>query len=217
MSVMIAMMTGATLGAASGFHCAAMCGPLVATVCTRERSVDPGAALSYVTGRTVGYAMIGALAASLGGPLTGTWSGAVRLVAGLLAAVALMRQGWKLLRTPPRAGLVQLQTRRPSRWRASFLGLATAAFPCGALIAAVLAAVALGGARDGALAMATFSIASAPLLLSPSWLGASIGRRLGARALRYAGAALILAAVGIATMSAIVALTPAKPACCRHG
>jgi sulfite exporter TauE/SafE len=53
-----------------------------------------------------------------------------------------------------------------------FLGL----LPCGLLYSAVIAAVARGGALDGALALATFGLGTAPALLGVSLADELIGR-----------------------------------------
>src|SRR5688572_24576111 len=55
---------GALTGLASSLHCAAMCGPLAASICSRRSART--SLLRYQLGRLVGYGAAGALAGGLG-------------------------------------------------------------------------------------------------------------------------------------------------------
>jgi sulfite exporter TauE/SafE len=230
MNVPAALLAGAGLGLASTLHCAAMCGPLVGASCTRPdaRGVDPTRAGAYVGARAFGYGIGGALAGALGAPIAGSWQTPVRLLAALAAAVVIARAGLALLRaSAPRLAtlgvggsaprLATLGVGRPRRraFPPALLGLATAVFPCGALLGALLLASTTGSALSGALAMIAFSIASLPGLLGAVLGVASLAGQLGR--VRVVAGALLLALAGITVVEATMAAIPGKQphACCR--
>lgn len=173
-----------TLGLLGGFgHCVGMCSPFVLFVSRRYAPPEGGrraafvAQLWYTLGRILTYVALGALAGALGGvvQLAGALLGlqrAASVVAGatlvLWALVALadivpgLAGGGKLFARV--AGV--LKGRVPSH---PFpLGLFLGLLPCGLLYSAVLAAVARGGALDGAAALALFGLGTAPALLGVS-------------------------------------------------
>ncbi len=182
-----------TLGLLGGFgHCVGMCSPFVLFVSRRYVSPDAGGAgadpaavrraafsaqLWYTLGRILTYVALGALAGALGGvvQLAGALLGlqrAASVVAGaalVLWALAALSDlvpglggGGKLFGRVAGA----LGGRVPGHPFATglFLGL----LPCGLLYSAVLAAVARGGALDGAAALALFGLGTAPALLGIS-------------------------------------------------
>jgi len=182
-----------TLGLLGGFgHCVGMCSPFVLFVSRRYAAPDAGRAaafraqLWYTLGRVVTYVLLGALAGALGGvvEMAGSLLGlqrAASVVAGaalvLWALVALsdlvpgLDSGGKLFGRVAGA----LKGRVPGHPFATglFLGL----LPCGLLYSAVLAAVARGGALDGALALALFGLGTAPALLGLSLADELLARR----------------------------------------
>jgi hypothetical protein len=87
------------------------------------------------------------------------------LVPGLDASTALFARFWRW--NPASAGLLaRLKGRVPGH--PLLVGLFLGLLPCGLLYSAVIAAVARGGALDGALAVALFGIGTAPALLGVS-------------------------------------------------
>jgi uncharacterized protein len=235
-SVWLALGTALALGAASGAHCAAMCGPLAAVGCAWEGRVSGRRAAGYLGGRGLGYAALGALAGGVGAPFAAGAAGAgVRLgVAVLVAAVLVGRaaswlwparaaraKGAVLLRlgrgpAGPPAGPGLLARVLPLLPRRGVgMGLATAVFPCGALLGGVLAAAASGSAALGAAMMAVFALGSAPLLLLPALLGARLGPRLREGWPRRASALALLAVAAWMVTPPLLALTrPETKACC---
>lgn len=173
-----------TLGLIGGFgHCIGMCSPFVLFVSRRYSAPGSGrgaafvAQLWYTAGRILTYVALGALAGALGGvvQLAGALLGlqrAASVVAGaalaLWALAALsdlvpgFSAGGKLFGRVAGA----LKGRVPDHPFATglFLGL----LPCGLLYSAVLAAVARGGALEGAAALALFGLGTAPALLGIS-------------------------------------------------
>jgi sulfite exporter TauE/SafE len=209
MSLVTVLVASAGLGLASSFHCAAMCGPLVVASCGRDR----GRATTYAVARLTGYSIIGAIAGALAAPIAGSWQAPVRILAAAVAAFVIARAGLRLLRPAP--DLVQLKTRAPKRraFPPALLGLATAVFPCGALLSGVVVAAGSGGALAGALSMLTFALASFPGLLVALVGASSLARRIG-HVRRLAGVAL-LAVAGLTMVEAAYAVRP-NHSCCHH-
>jgi uncharacterized protein len=173
-----------TLGLVGGFgHCVGMCSPFVLFVSRRYAPPHGGrvAALAaqgwYTAGRVATYSALGAAAGALGGvvELAGTLLGiqrAASVVAGgalvIWALVALS----DLVPGPGGGGRLfarvagALKGRIPGHPFATglFLGL----LPCGLLYSALIAAVARGGAIEGASGLAVFGLGTAPALLGVS-------------------------------------------------
>jgi len=209
MSLVTVVLAGAGLGLASSFHCAAMCGPLVVASCGHDRN----RASTYAVARVTGYTIVGAIAGALGAPIAGSWQAPVRIVAAALAAFVIARAGIRLLRPAPE--LVQLRTRAPKRraFPPALLGLATAVFPCGALLSALIIAAGSGGSINGAASMLTFALASFPGLLVALVGASKLAARIG-RVRRIAGVALI-AVAGLTVVEAAYAVRP-NHSCCHR-
>lgn len=228
MSLLVALGTAAALGASSGAHCAAMCGPLAAVGCSREGHIDGRRSAGYLGGRALGYAAAGGLAGGLGAPLAAGSAGtALRMGIALIVAIVLIYRALAFLRPAAAARLVTLgkKPKGPGLLdrlvpllprRGLGLGLATAVFPCGALWGALLAASASGSPAMGALMMTVFALASVPLLMLPALLGARIGVHLQeGRARKLAALALVAAAVWVVVPPALAMMQPASPSCCH--
>ena len=211
MSLVTVLVASAGLGLASSFHCAAMCGPLVVASCGRDR----GRATNYAVARLTGYAIVGAIVGALGAPIAGRWQAPIRIAAAALAAFVIARAGVRLLRPQASPELVTLRTRAPKRraFPPALLGLATAVFPCGALLSALVVAAGSGGSIGGAASMLIFALASLPGLLVALVGASSIARRIG-HVRRVAGVALI-AVAGLTVVEAAYAVRP-NHSCCHH-
>ena len=70
-----------------------------------------------------------------------------------------------------------LVLRDPRGWRGYALGVALGFLPCGLLYGALAAAAGAGGPARGALAMAAFTLGTAPALIGVGWVGAFFARR----------------------------------------
>ncbi len=173
-----------TLGLLGGFgHCVGMCSPFVLFVSRRYVPAGGGrravvAAQGWYTGgRVVTYAVLGAVAGALGGvvELAGGLLG-VQRVASIVAGAALVV--WAVVALSdlaPRlesggavfsrvAGLLKGRVPGHPFVTGLFLGL----LPCGLLYSALIAAVARGGALEGAAALMVFGLGTAPALLGLS-------------------------------------------------
>jgi sulfite exporter TauE/SafE len=163
---------GAVTGLASSVHCAAMCGPLAASVCARRPSRT--SLIRYQLGRTIGYAAAGAVAGGVGhvvqlSTLT-SWLGYALPAMTVLALLALARRilgGNRPPLTPLRkaaepkrsslfAWLVRVAPRDPS-----VIGALTAFLPCAALGAGLLLAATTQSRGAGAVLMVGFAASSA--------------------------------------------------------
>lgn len=203
-----ALLAAAGVGFASSFHCATMCGPLVSASCSQHLRRDT---LQYAIARVIGYTLVGAVAAALAAPVTGSFQVPLRIAAAALTAFVIARAGVRMLRPAPERGLVRLRTRRVrlSPWA---LGLLTSLFPCGALLSGLLIATSTGNAIAGALSMAVFALASTPGLLLSVMGATSIARRF-ANARRFAGVGLLALAAVTLVQAAMIA-RPTRHSCC---
>lgn len=173
-----------TLGLLGGLgHCVGMCSPFVLFVSRRyvpEGQGRPGAFAAqawYTAGRVTMYSVLGAVAGALGGvfQLAGALLG-VQRAASILAGFVLVV--WALAAlvdlVPGFRGGGRLFSKVASAVRGRVpghpfgLGLFLGLLPCGLLYSALIAAVARGGALQGALALALFGVGTAPALLGVS-------------------------------------------------
>lgn len=181
----------------SAGHCLGMCGPLVcAASLPAEREPEPaavaGSIAAYHAGRIASYATIGLVLGSLSGLLPAetnaiAWQAAL----SLLAAFALVWVGLGLLGIFPVAssGCSGTLARTVVRFfgglagdragvRKFGLGVANGLLPCGPVYTVAIAALASGGAWNGALAMVVFGAGTVPLLVALTcgwrWIGARL-------------------------------------------
>ncbi|MDF1485337.1 sulfite exporter TauE/SafE family protein [Ramlibacter sp. H39-3-26] len=182
--------TAFLMGLAGGVHCAAMCGAPCAGV---SRFPAAGAAAwrrmaCFQAGRAVGYAALGALAAT-----------AVQGLAWVSAQTGALRPLWTLMHVAVLAWglLLVLRARQPAwvdqagqrLWRRLqpwiqapggifATGALWALMPCGLLYSALLVASLGGDAVGGAVAMALFAAGSGLWLCAGPWLWTRLRSRL---------------------------------------
>lgn len=173
-----------TLGLLGGFgHCVGMCSPFVLFVSRRYAPAGGGrtAVLAaqgwYTAGRVITYAVLGGVAGALGGvvQMAGTLVGLQRAASTVAGAVLVLWALAALSDVVPRLdtggslfGRVAgaFKGRVPGHPLAA--GLLLGLLPCGLLYSALIAAVARGGAAQGASALALFGVGTAPALLGVS-------------------------------------------------
>jgi len=195
------------LGLAGIVHCAAMC----AAPCAAATGPGLGAQLAFLGGRTLGYAMAGALSAAAVEAL-GSWAQLaqalqplrVLMYAGLVSlglwvlwqgripAPVVLRPGNVLAANGPALPAGWARMAGPAR--GATIGTAWVMWPCGLLHSALALAALTGRPQAGALAMTAFALASAPGLWGLPWLWRRLPRALLTRAsaARAAGALLAL-------------------------
>lgn len=220
----------AGLGFAGSLHCAGMCGPLA--LLARSDSQPRATATIYVVGKALGYATLGALAASALDGTSQGWLAPLRIVA-LLGAAALLAgtAAAQLQSIWPRVGgrlstFAALESRAAralaplargarslaGRERALVVGALNALLPCG-LSWGAIALAAPSGSGHAPLAMAAFGLATAPALITSGWLLARL-RGLGPRAAACVTAAAALCGSLVAARGAWSAAREQPPACC---
>ena len=211
------ILAGLAMGVASSPHCVVMCGAPCAALTQGSKRNASG----FHLGRVLGYAAGGALAASSVMAL-GAWTQASPALRPLwtllhLAFLALglwwlatgrQPDGWQRDRAVDlsRAAHIKLPVSKHGQaLRASAVGLAWVAWPCGALQAALLLSALASSAATGAMTMAAFAVASAPALALAPWAWGRWARwraergsdasaqAMSAVAYRVAGASLVLA------------------------
>lgn len=164
-------------------HCVGMCAPFVMVV-SRQYVVPTGrhaamaAQLWYTAGRIVTYAMLGAMAASIGHVLdrAGAFMGIQRVAAAMAGAALVL---WALATLLDRGGrganggALFARVARGLKGRLPphplLIGLFLGLLPCGLLYSAVIAAAPRGGPLEGATALAVFGAGTAPAMLGLSF------------------------------------------------
>lgn len=208
-----ALLLAATTGLLGGFgHCAAMCGPLVASLglAGPERGLRralAGQAL-YHGGRVTTYACVGGVMG-----LTGSFVNVAGRLAGLQDAVAVGAGLLMVLMGLGAAGLVPAARRVEARLAARVsgavraalgaggagrwyaLGLALGFLPCGLSYSAFVGAAATGGLPQGFLFALAFALGTVPALLLVGGAAAALSPRLRGGLRRAGGAAVALAGV----------------------
>jgi uncharacterized protein len=220
-----------TLGAAAiagllgGAHCAAMCGGIATGF--QSLATRPGwtSALQTNLGRVGGYVIAGAIAGGLGQGIVQvarmeSLALGARMLVGLVLVLAALRLSgkapwlgrantgaWKLLR-PLQRRLLPMDS-APKRVAA---GVLWGWLPCGLSTTMLLAAWLQASARNGALTMLAFGLATLPVMLPLTWSGARLGRWLHDPRRRGAGVALLMLAGGVTMASPWLMHAPGMPA-----
>lgn len=224
------------LGLVSSLHCVQMCGPVVLSysinLSRQSANQQLFAHLSYNTGRIITYSALGAVAGLTGqtmglvGKLAGVENIAAIIAGGLMIIAALLMldllphrnlpkflRGFDPLRLLSRY-LKPLGGRIASTSIASkfTLGLILGFLPCGLIYAALLKAMATGGAFAGALTMMAFGLGAAGSLILVGMFSSALGFKLGPWGGR-------LAAISVALLGAILVwrgVTPMIPIGSSH-
>lgn len=175
----------------SAAHCVGMCAPFVMLVGRRYAAPAgphrPAAAQGwYHAGRLVTYALLGAIAGSVGALLTsaGTLFGLQRAAALIGGAALVLSAVASLAAFAPGGARVpawlsrligQLGARVPGH--PVLLGAVLGLLPCGLLYSAVMAAMTRGGAAAGAVALVAFALGTVPALAGVSLADAVLLQR----------------------------------------
>lgn len=167
------LITAFLMGLGGVPHCAAMCAAPCAVALPR------GLPWTALLGRSLGYALMGAVAAGATSALSSwsRWVGVLQPLWVMLLAAAVLLGGWMLLKGAVPTALQQHGLKAyhrvqaamaDSAWLARWpwlrsaapmiLGMAWAALPCGLLYGAVMVAALAPSLWEGAAVMAAFSL-----------------------------------------------------------
>jgi len=166
------------MGILGSAHCVGMCGGFVLAL--SQAKTDRGNSgrhqVLYFMGKTVTYAVLGALVGGSGAAISGLFQG-VQVVLSVALGVLLIGVGlglfgvWNRISKPRRgprrwtlssAMARMLRGRRPAG--SLGLGMLNGLLPCGLVYAALAYAAASGSWVSGALVMAVFGLATIPAL-----------------------------------------------------
>jgi len=212
-----ALMLAGLVGGA--VHCAGMCGPFVLAQATSRSPRDTGSALSrlsgsvllpYHLGRATTYALLGGIGAGMAGTLIELsgfrWIAAVLLCVAALLMLAHAFKGFGVsFGGFAPVGMIGRIARplfaNPRGLRGYGLGVTLGFMPCGLLYAALVAAAATGSLWGGALAMAAFSIGTAPALIAVALTGRYAARRWPAALSKVSTGLMAASAIAVAAMA----------------
>jgi sulfite exporter TauE/SafE len=198
-------------GFAGGAHCAAMCGGIASAAGASFRTgsgLPIGPALAFNGARLLGYALLGALLATVYGalgallPLQGiAWAG--RIVAVVVMAALALRLltgrdwlglerfgGWAWQALRPLFGRA---TALPPGLRHGAMGLLWGFLPCGLVYSVLLMAAATGNPAVAAASMLAFGLGTLPPLLGLTLGAATLGEWLRRPGMRRAAGVAVLA------------------------
>jgi sulfite exporter TauE/SafE len=204
------------VGALGGLHCAAMCGGLLSAVAARDgatRPLLPARAiarrqLAYHAGRIATYMLLGTAFGAAGGVTLGAVdvlplqralyiaANALLLLLGARIALGTPGLAW-LQRSGASVFGAVLPTVRPLLERPGptgrvALGLLWGLVPCALVYSVLPLALFAGGAWQGGAVMLVFGLGTLPNLLAAGAMLDRARRRLSARGMRYAAAALLI-------------------------
>lgn len=200
------------LGLAGGGHCAGMCGGIVAALSRSSGAATHALAyaLLYHGGRSLSYAIAGAIVGALGAAGLGLRGSAeIQQAAFVFASAVLVLTGAYLAGYAPLVHRLeaagQVLWRRVEPWsrsllpvttpgRAFGLGIAWGWLPCGMVYGALLLALSTGSAARAALTMLAFAFGTLPSLLAVGWAARSTLQRPVGCSMRRVAAAVIAGA-----------------------
>ncbi len=176
-----------TIGLSSSIHCLGMCGPIALSLGIGKKITVGGVSenLAYQFGRITTYAILGALAGTIGEgfSLAGaqSWltigSGILLIIMGVFSikgsnwANNIPGFGSFLLKIQNRLAHILRKKGISSRY---FTGILNGFLPCGMVYVALAASLAAGGMVQGALFMALFGIGTMPAMFSAVLFGQAI-------------------------------------------
>lgn len=184
------MWAGFILGLFGSMHCLGMCGPIALALPLNRSSKFQAllGALTYNSGRVLTYAMLGLVFGQIGRAFSliglQRWAS---IGAGILLLVYVLTTyllkstfspfpSWTIGIGRVKASLQKLFKRRSYTSLLS-IGLLNGLLPCGFVYFALVGAIGMGTAIEGAGYMALFGLGTAPLMLGTNLLGSQIGTR----------------------------------------
>lgn len=197
--------TALLMGLAGGPHCIAMCGAACAGIAQAAGPRGSRALWAFQSGRIIGYAALGAVAAASiqGVGWLSIQSAALRpvwtlfhvaaIALGLLLLVRAQQPVWLEGAARRLWGGVRSLTANWGKGGPLFIGMLWAFLPCGLLYSALLVAAMSGDAIQGAAIMALFAFGTSVSMMLGPWLWLRLkgsGGEQGQWGMRLAGLAL---------------------------
>ncbi|MEN9443939.1 MAG: hypothetical protein RIS47_829 [Bacteroidota bacterium] len=183
--------TAFMMGLIGNFHCAGMCGPLAIAVPLDRSSwlKRLAGSLTYNLGRTLTYAIMGAIFGLLGQgfAMAGFQRWLSILMGVLMIAIVIFPSLFKNPFDSDR-GLFRLVGGVKAKLRKLFsirsykslfsIGLLNGLLPCGLVYFAIVGAIATGSVTNGMMYMAAFGLGTLPIMLAIPILGTMISAKL---------------------------------------
>ena len=204
-------------GLFTGFHCVGMCGALVVSYtvnATKRSAASYLAHLVYAVGKTLSYAVIGALFGTLGAIVT--FTPLLRGVAGIAAGSFLLLFGLGMLNVF--SGLSRLRIKTPGfllriigwgvkrRSHPFVIGLLNGMMIiCGPLQAMYIMAAGTGSPSEGAKLLFMFGLGTLPVMLGFGVLTSALSARIAPKLVRASG--VIVIALGAIMLNRGLAMT----------
>ena len=173
-----------TIGLLGSFHCIGMCGPIAIALPLKNDNwfTRIFGGLLYNTGRTITYALIGAIFGLAGkGLKLGGFQQWVSIVMGAIMVVSVLfpmlfrRSSWFDNLTGRFTGGLVSRFRKMFGLRTYYslfvIGLLNGFLPCGLVYIAVAGAIAVGEIYEGAIYMVFFGLGTIPIMLILSLAG----------------------------------------------
>jgi sulfite exporter TauE/SafE len=178
------------LGLFGSMHCLGMCGPIALALPLNRSSKTQAllGALTYNLGRILTYAILGLVFGQIGRAFSliglQRW---VSIGAGILLLVYVLFTYFIKIQSNPfpfwtigigrLKGSLQKQFKKRSLTSLLSIGLLNGLLPCGFVYFALVGAIGMATAIEGAGFMALFGLGTAPLMLAVNLLGNQIGAR----------------------------------------
>ena len=226
------MVTALMMGLAGSIHCAGMCGPIALIVFGRKEENRLRGMAIYNSGRVLTYVILGALSGFAGQSIvwfTGQqWLSVIAGVFILLSIVLVYLKVGFLSRISD-VLFVKLRTilksvmknRKPGTLL--YMGVLNGFLPCGLVYAALGGAAATGSILSGALFMALFGIATAPVLFGVALAGSGLSPVIYRRLMKLVpvtmaliGALLIIRGLGLGIPYLSPVMESGQVACCHR-
>ncbi len=194
-----------TIGLLTGFHCIAMCGPLVIGYSTKQASKGIGinykSHIAYGLSKTLSYAIIGGIFGLIGSFFT--FTPFMRGMAAVLAGLFLIFFGLNMLNLlkwfrrfrlkTPKTLETWVITKEKESKSPIIIGLLNGLMiACGPLQAVYILAASTGSAYYGFVYLAAFGLGTLPVLLGFGILTSIISSSLTHKIVRYSGVVVII-------------------------
>ncbi len=193
------------IGILTSLHCIAMCGGINISVCMangKENKFKPG--LLYNLGRITSYTVIGGIIGGIGSVI-GFSDKAANMVS-IFAGIFMVLLGINMLGIFKKIGLsfpipkkfrYILNNKKRKTSSPYVIGLINGFMPCGPLQTMQIYALGTGSVIRGALSMFAFSVGTAPLMLTISFVSSILSGKMGVKFKKVGALLVIVLGIGM--------------------